>query len=66
MLDDLGQSSGDEIQAGDIDPSLGDDPSYDQEIESMPARDALFKCNFADGDGALYIRAVDAYASSIE
>ena len=31
-----------------------------------PHGEALAKCKFVDGNGALYVRAVDAYASSLE
>ena len=66
FLDDRVPRSGAEIRAVDLDSYLGNEPSYVQEIESIPARDALYKCKFADGNGALYIRDVGAYASSIE
>ena len=66
FLDDRPPSSDDEDQRLDFDVYLADEPSYVQGIESMPAGEALSMCKFTDANGALYIRAVDAYASSLE
>ena len=63
---DLAQSSDAERWADSFETYCSGDLAYNPEIESMPAGEALAKCKFADGDGALYVKAVDAYASSLE
>ena len=64
--DDRRQSSDEELWIEDFDAYRSDGPSYNTEIESMPAGMALAKCKFSDWNGAMCVKAVDAYASSLE
>ena len=65
-LDDRPPRSDGEDKREGFNVCLADEPSYAQGIESMPAGEVLSRCKFTDANGALYIRAVDAYASSLD
>ena len=64
--EDRTQSSDEEHWADSFEAYCSDELAYSPEIESMPDGEAMAKCKFSDGDGALYVKAVGAYASALE
>ena len=64
--EDQARSSDEEHWADSFETYYSDDLAYIPEIESMPDGEAMAKCKFADGGGALYVKAVGAYASALE